>query len=125
VFENRVLRRLFGQKRDEVTGEWRKQHNEELHSLYSSHSIMRMIKSRRMRRGRHVARMRANMNAYKILVGKLEGKRPPGRPGCRWVGNIKMDLRHIEWDDMNFIDLAQDRKNWMDFVNTVLNPRVP
>jgi hypothetical protein len=83
VFENWVLRRIFGPKRDEVTGGWRKLHNEELHNLYSSLSIIRMIKSRRMRWARHVACMGEKGNACRILVGKSEGKRPPGRPRHR------------------------------------------
>jgi hypothetical protein len=90
VFENRVLRRIFGPKRDEVTGGWRKLHNEELHGLYSSPSIVRVIKARRMRWAGHVARMRG---AYNILVGRPEGRRPLGRPRRRWEDNIKMDLR--------------------------------
>jgi hypothetical protein len=93
VFENRVLRRIFGPKRDEVTGGWRKLHNEELHNLYSSPSIIRMIKSRRMRWAGHVARMGEKRNAYRVLVRNLEGKGPLGRPRRRWVDNIKMDLR--------------------------------
>jgi hypothetical protein len=93
VFENRMLRGIFGPKRDEVTGGWRKLHNEELHNLYSSPSIIRMIKSRRMRWAGHVARMGEKRTAYRILVGKPEGKRPLGRPRRRWVDNIKMDLR--------------------------------
>jgi hypothetical protein len=92
VFENRVLRRIFGPKRDEVTGEWRKLYNEELHDLYSSPSIIRIIKSRRMRWAGHVARMREKMYAYRLLVGKPEGKRLLGRPRRRWVDNIRMDL---------------------------------
>jgi hypothetical protein len=80
VFENKVLRRIFGPKRDDVTGEWTKLHNEELHTLYSSPNIIRMIKSRRMRWAGHVARMRETRNAYTILVGKPEGNRPLGRP---------------------------------------------
>jgi hypothetical protein len=92
VFENRVLRRIFGPKRDHVTGVWRKLHNEELHNLYSLPNIFRMIKSKKLKWPGHVARMGETRNAYKILVGKLEGKRPLGRPGCRWVDNITMDL---------------------------------
>jgi hypothetical protein len=91
VFENRVLRRIFGPKRDEVTGGWRKLHNEELHSLYSSP----MMKSRRMSWTGHVARMAEKRNASRILVGKQEGRRPLGRPRCKWVDNITMDLREI------------------------------
>jgi hypothetical protein len=92
VFENRVLRRIFGPKRDEVTGEWRKLHNEELCDLYSSPSIIRIIKSRRMRWAGHVTRMGEKRNAYRILVGNPEGKRPLGRPRRRWVDNIRIDL---------------------------------
>jgi hypothetical protein len=125
VPENRVLRRIFGSKRDDVTGRWRKLHNEELHSSYSSPSVIRMIKSRRMRWTGHVARMGEKRNAYRILVGKPEGKRPLGRPRRRWVDNIKMDLREIGWDGMNWIDLAQDRDQWRALVNTVMNLRVP
>jgi hypothetical protein len=83
LLASRVLRRIFGPKRDEVTGGWRKLHNEELHSLYSTASVIRMIKSRRMRRAGHVARMEQKMNAYRILVGKPEGKRPLERPRRR------------------------------------------
>jgi hypothetical protein len=92
VFENRVLRRIFGSKRDEVTGEWRKLHNKELHDLYSSPSIIRIIMSRRMRWAGHVVRMGEEMNSYRLIVGKPEGKRPLGRPRRRWVDNIRMDL---------------------------------
>jgi hypothetical protein len=92
-----VLRRIFGPKKGEVTGGWRKLHNEELHNLYSSPSIIRMIKSRRMRWAEHVARIWEMRNAYRILVGNLEGKIPLGRPRHRWVDNIKMDLK-IGWD---------------------------
>jgi hypothetical protein len=92
VFENRVLRRIFGPKREEVTGEWRKLHNEELHILYSSPNIIRQIKSRRMRWAGHVARMGEERNVYRGLMGKPEGKRPLGRPRRRWEDGIKMDL---------------------------------
>jgi hypothetical protein len=95
VFENRVLRRIFGPKRDRVTGGWRKLHNEELHNLYSSPSIIRIIKSRRMRWAGHVARMGEKRNMYRLVVGKPEGKRPLGRPRRRWIDNIKMDLLEI------------------------------
>jgi hypothetical protein len=94
VFENRVLRRLFGPKRDEVMGEWRKLHSEELHNLYSSPDI-RQIKSRQMRWVGHVARMGEENKLYKVLVGKPEGKRPLGRPRRRWEDGIGMDLREI------------------------------
>jgi hypothetical protein len=96
-------------RRDDVTGGWRKLYNEELHNLYSSPNIIRMIKSRRMRWGGHVARMGETMNAYRILVGKPEGKIPLGRPRRRWMDNIKMDLREIGWNGMDWIKLAQNR----------------
>jgi hypothetical protein len=95
MFENRVLRRIFGLKRDEVTGEWRKLHNNELHDLYSSTSIIGIIKSRRMRWAGHVARIGEKRTAYRLFVGKPEGKRPLGRPRRRWVDNIRMDLGEI------------------------------
>jgi hypothetical protein len=93
-----------------VTGDWRKLHNEELHNLYSLPNIIRMIKLRRMRRTGHVARMGEKRNASRILVGKPEGKRPLGRQTRRWVDDIKIILREIGWDGMNWIDLAQDRE---------------
>ncbi|KAJ4434206.1 hypothetical protein ANN_22754 [Periplaneta americana] len=95
VFENKVLRKIFGAKRDEVTGEWRKLHNTELHALYSSPDIIRNIKSRRLRWAGHVARMGESRNAYRVLVERPEGKRPLGRPRRRWEDNIKMDLRAV------------------------------
>jgi hypothetical protein len=95
VFENRVLRRIFGPKRDEVTGESRKLHNEEPHNLYSSPDIIRQVKTRRMRWMGHVARMGEDRKVYKVLVGKPEGKRPLGRPRRRWENGIRMDLREI------------------------------
>jgi hypothetical protein len=124
VFENRVLRRIFGPKRDEVTGGWRKLHNDELHGLYSSHSIVRMIKARRMRWAGHVARMGDLRGAYNILVGRPEGRRPLGRPRRRWEDNIKMDLREIWFGDMDWIYVAQDRDRWQALVNTVMNLRI-
>jgi hypothetical protein len=125
VFENRVLRRIFGPKRDEGTGEWRTLHNEELCDLYSSPSIIRIIKSRRMRWAGHVARIGAKRNAYRLLVGKPEGKRPLGRPRHRWVDNIKMDLGEVEWGDVDWIGLTKDTNRWRALVNSVLNLRVP
>jgi hypothetical protein len=109
MFENRVLRRRFGPKRDGVTGGWRKLHNEELHNLYSSPSIIRIIKSRRLRWAGHVARMGEKRNVYRLLVGKPGGKKPLGRPRCRWIDNIKMDLLEIGLNVVDWIGLAQDR----------------
>jgi hypothetical protein len=108
-----------------VTGDWRKLYNDGLHNLYSSPNIIRMIKSRRMRGAGHVARMGETRNAHRIFVGKPEGKRPLGRPRCRWVDNIKMDLRGIGWDGRDLIVLAEDRDQWRALVNTVINLRVP
>jgi hypothetical protein len=120
-----VLRRIFGPKRDEMTGGWRKLHNEELHGSYSSPSIVRVIKARRMRWAGNVARMGEVRGAYNILVGRPEGRRPLGRPRRRWVDNIKMGLREIWFGDVNWINLAQDRDRWRALVNTVMNLRVP
>jgi len=92
VFENMALRRIFGPRRDEVVGEWRRLHNEELNDLYTSPNIVRVIKWRRMKWAGHVARMGEERGVYRVLVGKPEGKRPLGRPRHRWVDNIRMDL---------------------------------
>jgi hypothetical protein len=125
VFENRVLRRIFGLKRDEVTGGWRKLHNDELYGLYSSPSFIRVIKVRRMRWAGHVARMGEVRGAYNILVGRPERRRPLGRPRRKWEDNIKMDLREIGFGNVDCIHLAQDRDRWLAFVNTVMSLRVP
>jgi hypothetical protein len=125
VFENRVLRGIFGPKRDEVIRGWRKLHNEELNNLYCSPSIIRIIKSRRMRWTWHVARTGEKRNGYRILVGKPEGKRPLGRPRRRWEDNIRMNLREIGWGGMDWIDLSQDRDQWRALVNTVMNLLAP
>jgi hypothetical protein len=109
VLESRVLRRIFGPKRDRVTGGWRKLHNEELLNLYTSPSIRRIIKSRRMRWAGHVVRMGKKKNVYRLLVGKPEGKRPLGRPRCRLIDDIKMDLLEIGLRVVDWIGLAQDR----------------
>jgi hypothetical protein len=125
VFENRVLRRIFGPKRDEVADGWRKLHNEELHGLYYSPSIVRAIKARRMRWAGHVARMGEVRGAYNILVGKPEGRTPLGRTRRRWRDNIKMDLREIGFGDVDWIHLAQDRDRWRVLVNSVMDLQVP
>jgi hypothetical protein len=117
VFENKALRRIFGPKRFEATEDWRKLHNEELHNLCSSPDIIRLIKSRRTKWTRYVARMREK----RIFVGKPEGTRPLGRSRRRWVGNIKIDMRDIGWDGMEWIDLAQYRDQCKTLVNTVMN----
>ncbi|KAJ4449906.1 hypothetical protein ANN_01313 [Periplaneta americana] len=124
VFENKVLRKIFGAKRDEVTREWRKFNNTELHALYSSPDIIRNLKSRRLRWAGHVARMGESRNAYRVLVGRPEGKRPLGRPRRRWEDNIKMDLREVGYDDRDWINLAQDRDRWRAYVRAAMNLRV-
>ncbi|KAJ4436659.1 hypothetical protein ANN_16790 [Periplaneta americana] len=123
VFESKVLRKIFGAKRDEVTGEWRKLHNTELHALYFSPDIIRNIKSRRLRWAGHVARMGESRNAYRVLVGRPDGKRPLGRPRHRWEDNIKMDLREVGYDDRDWINLAQDRDQWRAYVRAAMNLR--
>jgi hypothetical protein len=124
VFENRVLRGIFGPKMDEVTGEWRKLHNEELHNLYSSTDIIRQVKSRRLRWAGHVARMGEERKLYKILVGKPEGKRPLRRPRRRWEDGIRMDLREIVLGGVDWIRLSQDRDRWRAVASAVMNLRV-
>jgi len=124
VFENVVLRRIFGPRRDEVRGEWRRLHNEELNDLYFSPNIVRVIKSRRMRWAGHVAHMGEERGVCSFLVGKPEGRRPLVRPRRRWVDNIMMDLQDVGCGYMDWIGLAQDRNRWQTLVSAVMNLRV-
>jgi hypothetical protein len=121
VFENKVLGRILGLKRDEVTGEWRRLHNKELYALETSPNIIRVIKSKRLRWAGHVARMGERRGAYRVLVEKPEGTRPLGRSRRRGEDNIKMDLREVGWGGIYWIDLAQVRNRWRSVVNTVMN----
>ncbi|KAJ4443916.1 hypothetical protein ANN_05703 [Periplaneta americana] len=124
VFENKVLRKIFGAKRDEVTGEWRKLHNADLHALYSSPDIIRNIKSRRLRWAGHVARMGESRNAYSVLVGRPEGIRHLWRPRRRWEDNIKIELREVGYDGRDWINLAQDRDQWRAYARAAMNLRI-
>ena len=105
--------------------EWRKLHNEEIDDLYYSPNTVRVIKSRRMRRTGHVARMGEKRDLYRVLVGEPEGKRPLGRPRRRWEDNIKMDLQEVGCEGMDWIELAEDRDRWRARVNAVMNLQVP
>jgi len=125
VFENWVLRKVFGPKRDQVTGEWRKLHNEKLNDLYSLHNIVRLVKSRRMRWAGLVARMGEDRGVHRVLVGKPEGKRPLGRPKLRWEDNMKMDLQEVVGGRGDWMELAQDRDRWRALVATVRDFQVP
>jgi hypothetical protein len=124
VFENRVLRRIFGPKRDEVMGQWRKLHSGELHNLYVSPDIIRQIKSRRMWWPGHVARMGEGRKVYSVLGEKPEGKRPFVRPRHRWVDGIRMGLGEIGWWGDEWIHVSQDRDQWGDLVNVVMNLQI-
>ena len=109
VFENMVLREILGPKRDGVTGEWGKLHNEELNDLYCSPNIVRVIKSRKIGWASHVALMGVRRKVYRVLVGKPEGKRTLRKPRCRYEDNIKMDLQDVGCRGMDWIELGQDR----------------
>jgi len=116
---------MFGPGRDEVTGECRRLHNEELNDLYCSPNIVRVIKSRRRSWTGHVARMGEERGVYRVLVGKPEGRSPLGRPRRRWVDNIRVDLQEVGCGYMDWIRLAQDRDSWRTLVSAVMNLRVP
>ena len=122
--ENMVLRRIFGPRRDEVTEEWRRLHNEELNDLYSSPNNVRVIKSRRTRWAGHVAHW-GESGVYRVLVGKPEGRGSLGRPRSRWVDNIRLDLQEVGCRYMDWIGLAQDRDSWWTLVSAVMNFWVP
>ena len=124
LFENRVLRRLFGRKRDEVTRVWRNLHNQELNDLYSSPNIVRVIKSRRMGWEEHVACIGESRVVYRVLVGKPEGMNHLEDPGV-WKDTIKIDLQEVGCGGMDWIDLVQDRCRWRALVNAVMNLLVP
>ena len=125
VFANRVMRRIFGSKRDEMTGEWRKLHNEELKDLYSSPNIVWVITLGRMRWVGHVARVGERSGTYRVLVGKLEGKRPLVRPRHRWEDNIKMYLQEVGHGGVDWVEVAQERDRWRGLLNAVMNLWVP
>ena len=124
VDEARILMRIFGLKRDE-NGEWRRLHNEELHSLYRSTNTVRVFESRRLICAGYVARMEEGRSAFKILTGKPSGKRPLGTPRRRWEDNIGMDLEEMSINAENWVNSAQDRNYWRALVNAALNLRVP
>ena len=126
MIENKVLRGIFGPRKKEIIGEWRKLHNEELNDLYASPNIVRMIKSRRMRWEGHLGHVGDRRGVYRVLLGKPEGKRPLGRPRHRWEdNNIKMDLWEVGCGGVDWVELAQDRDRWQTLVNVVMNLQVP
>jgi len=124
VFENMVLRRIFGPRREEVTEECRRLHNEELNDIYSSPNIVRVVKSRRMRWAGDVAHMGEERVVYRVLVGKPEGRKPLGRHRRRWEDNIRVGLQEVGCGYMDWIGHAQGRDSWRTLVSAVINLRV-
>jgi hypothetical protein len=124
VFEKRVLRRIFGPKRDKVTGEWRRLHKDELRDLYSSPSIIRIL-SRGGLDGRVFSTNGGEEERVRLLVGKPGRKRPLGRPRLKWLDKIRMDVEEMEWGDVDWIGFSQNRNRWRALVNLVLNVWVP
>jgi hypothetical protein len=125
VFENKVLRRIHGPKRDDHTGEWRRLHNEELHSLHAAPDILRVIKSRRLRWAGQVAHMTDDRTVYRVMVGNLQGKRPVGRPRTRWADNVKKDLREVGLSEDDWMDRARDGSAWRGVVGAAMDFRAP
>jgi len=121
VFENWVLRRIYGPKREEVAGGRRRLHSKELCNFYTAPNIIRLILSKMMRWAGHVACMGAIRNVYNVLVGKPEGKRPLGRPRHRWEDSIRMDLGEIRWEGVDWMHLPQGRGQWRALANTIMN----
>jgi len=121
MFDNKMLRNIFEPKRDEVRGEWRKLHKEELNDRYCSPNIAQVIKSRRMKWAVHVARMGERRGVYRILVRNPEGKKPLGRHRRRWEDNIKMDFQEVRCVNLDWIELTNDRNRWWALVNGVMN----
>jgi len=119
------MSRIFGPKRDEVTGEWKKLHNEELNDLYSSPNIFRVIKSRRKLWAGLLVRVGERRGIYVVFVGENCGKEPHGQPRRRWEDSIKMDLQEVGFMGMDCVELAQDRDRWRALVNVVMNIQVP
>jgi hypothetical protein len=120
-----VLRRIIAPKTEEGAVGWRRLHNEDLYNVFASPNIILVIKSRRMKWKEHVTHMEEIINSYKILVGKSERKRPLGRPRRRWEDDIRMDLREVRWEGVDWMYLVEDRDQWRSVVNTVVNLRVP
>jgi hypothetical protein len=120
-----VLRRISGPKRDEDTGEWRRLHNEELHSLYAAPNMFRVIKICRLRWARQVTRMTDDRIVCRVLVGNLQGRRPVGRPKTRWADNVRRDFREVDFSDDGWMDHARDGTAWRGVVGAAVNLRAP